>query len=254
MAFATFGNMDIPPRFSRLALAIGAEGISALQNVSVAFFGLGGVGSWAAESLVRSGVGRIALIDGDTICVTNINRQLPATMDRLGQSKADVLAERFRTINPEISIEVRHGMYAPGDSSHYGLERFTYLVDAIDSLDAKVDLLISAQAAGCRVFSSMGAGNKLDPTQIRIGDIWNTSIDPLAKRVRGKLRERGFAGHIPCVYSLEKPLTPLTHERPAEATAHPRRVINASVAHVTAAFGQYLAYMVMDDVLKQIPR
>lgn len=265
--------MSIAPQFSRLALMIGDEGVQALHATEVAIFGLGGVGSWAAESLVRSGIGKITLVDSDTVCITNVNRQLPATTRTVGRSKVLELAQRFKEIHPKIAVEPIHAIYAAGESEKFNLGRFDYVIDAIDSLKHKVDLLISAQAAGCTVFSSMGAGNKLDPTQIRIADIWDTQIDPLAKLVRGKLRERGFSGHIPCVFSLEKPRE-IRHTSARDGTHHcycsdmvkgaegqgleakdwcdSKHQINASVAHITATFGQFLASMVMNDVLKKI--
>jgi len=244
--------MPVSPQFSRLALMIGDEGVQALHATKVAFFGLGGVGSWAAESLVRSGIGNITLVDSDTVCITNVNRQLPATTATVGEVKVDVLARRFCEINPALQVESIHAMYAVGDAEKYELKRFDYIVDAIDSLKSKVDLILAAQAAGCTVFSSMGAGNKLDPTQIRIADIWDTQIDPMAKIVRGKLRDQGFTGHLQCVYSLEHPRVVIPAPTPASATATPKRHTNASVAHITATFGQFLASMVMNDVLKKI--
>lgn len=245
--------MNIPPSLSRLALLIGDENVSKLQSLRIAFFGLGGVGSWAAESLVRSGVGAITLVDSDAVCITNINRQLPATLPTVGQSKVQVLAKRFQEINPTLQVEAIQSMYAVGDGEKFQLERFDYVIDAIDSLDSKVDLILAAQSAGCLVFSSMGAGNKLDPSQIRIGDIWKTHTDPMAKAVRTKLRARGFSGSLPCVYSLEKPIPPREAPRPPEATATPRRITNASVAHITVTFGQFLASMVIQDLLNPNP-
>lgn len=265
--------MNTLPQFSRLALMIGDEGVAALHATEVAVFGLGGVGSWAAESLVRSGIGKITLVDSDTVCITNVNRQLPATTRTVGRSKVLELAQRFQEIHPRMSVEPVHAVYAAGDAEKFRLGRFDYVIDAIDSLTHKVDLLISAQAAGCKVFSSMGAGNKIDPTLIRIADIWDTQIDPLARLVRGKLRERKFSGSIPCVFSLEKPLA-IRHtsardgshrcycsdmvknagDTPLEAKdwCDSKHQINASIAHITATFGQYLASMVIRDVLARL--
>ncbi len=265
--------MAISPQFSRLALMIGDEGVEALHSTEIAVFGLGGVGSWAAESLVRSGVGKVTLVDSDTVCITNVNRQLPATTRTVGRSKVLELAQRFQEIHPKMTVEPIHSVYAAGDGEKFRLSRFDYVIDAIDSLTHKVDLIISAQAAGCTVFSSMGAGNKLDPTLIRIADIWDTSVDPLAKLVRGKLRERGFQGHLPCVFSLEKPRA-IRHTSARDGSHHcycsdivkgagdtpleakdwcdTKHQINASVAHITATFGQYLASMVLNDVLAKI--
>lgn len=265
--------MPVAPQFQRLALMIGEDALTALHATHVAVFGLGGVGSWAAESLVRSGVGKITLVDSDTVCITNVNRQLPATSKTVGRSKVQELANRFQEIHPRISVEPIHGVYAAGDAEKFDLKRFDYVIDAIDSLTHKVDLIISAQQAGCTVFSSMGAGNKMDPTQIRIADIWDTTICPLARLVRSKLRERDYSGHVPCVYSTEKPRE-IRHTSARDGThfcvcgdvvknssqpgleakdwCDSKMQINASVAHITATFGQFLASMVLNDVLKRI--
>lgn len=249
---ATLGPMnEIPPFLSRLASLVGDEAIEALRQSSVIVFGLGGVGSWAAESLARSGIGRISLVDSDTVCVTNINRQLPALHSTVGEAKAQVLAARLKDINPALEVEALYRSYAPGDGASFHLDTYDYVVDAIDSMDSKVDLIISAQAAGCKVFSSMGAGNKLDLSLIRLGDIWETAVDPMAKTVRVKLRARDFNAPLKCVYSLEKPISPRQGPPPPGATAHPRRFVNASAAHVTATFGQYLASLVIQDALSR---
>ncbi len=265
--------MPVGPQFQRLALMIGEDGLEAMHATEVAIFGLGGVGSWAAESLVRSGIGKVTLVDSDTVCITNVNRQLPATTRTVGRSKVQELANRFKEIHPKMTVNPIHSVYAAGDAEKFQLGKFDYVIDAIDSLTHKVDLIISAQAAGVTVFSSMGAGNKLDPTQIRIADIWDTKICPLARLVRNKLRERQFHGKVTCVYSTE-PARPIQHtsvrdgshfcvcgDQVKEATAagmeakdwcDSKMQINASVAHITATFGQYLASLVMNDVLRKV--
>lgn len=265
--------MAITPQFHRLALMLGDDGLEALHATEVAVFGIGGVGSWAAESLVRSGIGKITLVDSDTVCVTNINRQLQATTRNLGRSKVLEMASRLRDIHPRATIEPIHGVYEAAHKDEFHLERFDYVIDAIDSLTHKVDLIISATEAGATVFSSMGAGNKLDPTQIRVGNIWDTRMCPLAKLVRKKLRERGFSADCQCVYSLELP-QPIRHTSSRDGThkcicgdevkgegageldakdwCDSKAQINASISHITATFGQFLAGLVIQDVMKKL--
>ena len=265
--------MAISPQFHRLALMLGDDGIEALHATEVAIFGLGGVGSWCAESLVRSGVGKITLVDSDTVCVTNVNRQLQATTRNLGRSKVQEMANRLRDLHPKASIEPVHGIYEASRREDFHLERFDYVIDAIDSLAHKVDLIQAAQAAGATVFASMGAGNKMDPTQIRIASIWETKMGPLAKLVRKKLRAQGFTGDCQCVYSLE-PAHEIRHTSSRDGShqcicgdvvrddesgtleskdwCDSKMEINASVAHITATFGQFLAGMVIQDVMKKL--
>lgn len=267
--------MGVPAQFHRLALLAGELGIQALQSTAVAVFGVGGVGSWCAESLVRSGVGKITLVDSDTVCVTNINRQLQATTRNIGRSKVTEMAARLREINPRATIKEHYGVYEASAREEFNLAQYDFVVDAIDSLTHKVDLIISATAAGAMVFTSMGAGNKLDPTLIRMDSIWNTTICPLAKLVRKKLREREFAGDCRAVYSLEHP-QPIRHTSAREGSHYcvcagevkglpgpqekltpeakdwcdSKLQINASAVHITAIFGNYLAAMVIQECLR----
>jgi len=265
--------MPISPQFHRLALMLGDDGIEALHATEVAIFGLGGVGSWCAESLVRSGVGKITLVDSDTVCVTNVNRQLQATTRNLGRSKVQEMANRLHDLHPKATIETIHGVYEASKRDAFHLERFDYVIDAIDSLAHKVDLIMSAHAAGATVYTSMGAGNKLDPTQIRVGSLWESRICPLAKLVRKKLRAQGFTGDCQCVYSLE-PAQEIRHTSSRDGThqcvcgdtvrgdntgdlvskdwCDSKMEINASVSHITATFGQFLAGMVIQDVMKKL--
>jgi tRNA A37 threonylcarbamoyladenosine dehydratase len=252
---------------------LGDDGIEALHATDVAIFGLGGVGSWCAESLVRSGIGRITLVDSDTICVTNINRQLQATTKNLGRSKVMEMASRLRDIHPKATIEPIHGVYEASRREEFHLEKFDYVIDAIDSLSHKVDLIMAAHGAGATVYSSMGAGNKMDPSQIRIGSIWASKNCSLAKLVRKKLRERGFTGDCQCVYSLES-AQEIRHTSARDGShkcicadevrgddcgdlvakdwCDSKQEINASVSHIAATFGQFLAGMVVNDVMKKL--
>jgi len=263
--------MAISPQFHRLALMLGDDGIEALHATEVAIFGLGGVGSWCAESLIRSGIGKLTLVDSDTVCITNVNRQLQATTRNVGRSKVAEMANRLRDLHPKATIEVIHGVYSAENRDEFRLARFDYVIDAIDSLTHKVDLIMSATAAGCTVYSSMGAGNKMDPSQIRIADIWDTRQCALAKLVRKKLRDRGFEGHCQSVFSVEESWD-IRHTSAREGThqcicgdsvrgdeeqnkkdwCDTKAEINASVSHITATFGQFLAGMVINDVIKKL--
>jgi len=255
--------MEMLPQFHRIALMVGDEGLQALQSTHVAVFGVGGVGSWCAESLIRSGIGKLTIVDSDTVCITNVNRQLQATTRNVGRSKVHEIAERLRDINPQAEIEVIHGIYSPELRADFHLNRFDYVIDAIDSLSNKVDLVISASEAGCTVFSSMGAGNKMDPSQIRQGDIWKTQMCALAKAVRCKLRERNFTGKLTCVYSLESPQKTQTTSVRDGSDITVRDILdkewsqckaptNGSLVFITAIFGNFLASMVFHDVMEKL--
>lgn len=201
--------MAISPIFSRLNLLTGEHVLQALQSTSVIIFGVGGVGSWIADSLVRSGVHRLTLVDSDTVCITNVNRQLQATTKNVGESKVDELKKRLLELNPKASIDTKLEVYEVGDADKFNLSQYDFVIDAIDSIRSKVDLCMSAIEAGATLYSSMGAAYKLDPTQIQVASIWETRDDPLAKYVRKGLRQRNFKGDFKVVYSKES--IPLVH-------------------------------------------
>lgn len=194
--------------FSRTALLIGQEGIARLSRSKVAVFGLGGVGSFVVEGLARSGVGTLYLIDGDVVEESNINRQVHALTTTLGRAKAEVLAERVKQINPKAEVFPVWEKYRPGVKSCFWPRDVDYLVDAIDDVDAKVDLIVRAKNEGLPVISSMGMANRLDPLKLDLADISKTSCCPLAKIVRKKLKEKGVCSGVKAVYSREKPLLP----------------------------------------------
>ncbi|HSQ40981.1 MAG TPA: tRNA threonylcarbamoyladenosine dehydratase [Fibrobacteraceae bacterium] len=234
--------MTVPAYLQRLAQMVGEETLEALSALRVAVFGVGGVGSWTAEALVRSGVGHLTLVDDDVVQISNVNRQLQATLLSLGEPKVEALADRLRTINPELCLDVYQTRFRATHPEAFDLSYFNSVVDAIDSLDDKVGLIIAAHSAGAKVFSSMGAGNKMDPTQIQSGSIWETRVCPLAKAVRQKLRAQNFSGNAQCVYSLEEPCPRrFSLEGPDEGRAH------GSAVHITAVFGFYLAGMVIQN-------
>ncbi len=193
--------------FSRTRLLIGEEALKRLRESTVAIFGVGGVGGYVAEALVRSGVGGFDLIDNDTVSVSNLNRQIIATGQTVGRYKTDVMRERILSINPEARVEVHKCFYLPETSAAFDFSRYSYVVDAVDTVTAKIDIVLRAQAAGVPVISSMGAGNKLDPTRFQVADLYETSVCPLAKVMRRELKKRGVE-RLKVVYSTEEPIRP----------------------------------------------
>lgn len=264
--------MAVSPIFSRLNLLTGEDVLQALQSTSVIIFGVGGVGSWIADSLVRSGIHRLTLVDSDTVCITNVNRQLQATTKNVGQSKVEELKARLLELNPKATIETHLDVYEAGDGDKFQLGQYDFVIDAIDSIKSKVDLCISAIEAGATLYSSMGAAYKLDPTQIEVTSIWKTQDDPLAKHVRKGLRNRKFRGDFKVVYSKEN--LPLAHKtsvdegthqcfcpsfhtekeglEAAKDWCHSKAVIPGSAVHITASFGQHLAGLVIQDVYHKV--
>lgn len=191
-------------QFSRTELLLGTGGMAKLAASRVAIFGVGGVGGYAAEGLVRSGLGTIDLFDDDRICLTNLNRQIIATRSTVGQYKVDATAKRLLDINPQLRVETRRVFYMPDTAGEIDLRPYDYVVDAVDTVTAKLELIVRCNALGVKIISAMGAGNKLDPTKLQIADIYQTSMCPLARVMRHELRKRG----IPCLkvaYSTEPP-------------------------------------------------
>ena len=249
-------------RFSRTELLIGQAGLDKLKQSHVAIFGLGGVGSYAAEALCRSGIGRITIVDFDDICLTNLNRQLHAMSNTVGMAKADVMAERMRLINPEAEIISHRQFYDADNSIHLMAERYDYVLDAIDHITAKLHLLAICREREIPVIASMGAAAKLDPTRIKVADISETHTCGMARSVRKLLRQRGISSGIKTVFSTEE------HNPAAEAVANcqdncicpnkdeqrfscvHRRVILGSSAHIPGIFGLTMAGEVVRDLLK----
>jgi tRNA A37 threonylcarbamoyladenosine dehydratase len=251
----------VNPPFQRLALLTGADALDSLAKTRVIVFGLGGVGSWCAEALVRSGVGFIDIVDSDRICVTNINRQVEATSRTVGLSKAGTLKERLLEINPACAVNAMEEVFSRESAGRFDIARADYVIDAIDSLTFKLDLIETCSGAGVPFFSSMGMAQKLDPTRLRTADIWKTEGCPLARLVRQGLRKRGYSGHFTAVYSDEQ--LPLHEDGsvscgraaclcPAGDRGGPewcgtKKVINGSAVTVTAAAGLVLASLVIRD-------
>ena len=195
-------------QFSRTQLLLGQDGMDRLANARVAVFGVGGVGGFTVEALARSGVGAIDLIDDDKVCLTNINRQIIALRSTVGKYKVDVAAERLRDINQNIQVNTYKTFYMPDTAHQFDFSQYDYVVDAIDTITGKLELVMQAHKAGTPIICSMGAGNKLDPTAFRVVDIYKTSVDPLARVMRHELRKRGIK-KLKVVYSEEPPMRPV---------------------------------------------
>ena len=195
-------------QFSRTELIFGKEAMDQLAAARVAVFGIGGVGGYTVEALVRSGVGAVDLIDDDKVCLTNINRQIYATRKTVGRYKVDVAKERIAEINPQTKVRTFKTFYTPDTAEQFDFSEYDYIVDAIDTVTGKIALVMNARAAGTPIISSMGAGNKVDPTAFEVTDIYKTSVCPLAKVMRYELKRRGVK-KLKVVYSKEKPITPI---------------------------------------------
>ena len=247
----------MPDQFSRTQLLFGPEAMEKLRASRVAVFGIGGVGGYAVEALVRSGIGELDLIDDDRVCLTNLNRQLHATRKTIGQYKVDVAAERVREINPDCRIHTFRTFFLPDTRDQFDFSQYDYVIDAIDTVTGKLALIETAKAAGVPIICSMGAGNKTDPTAFRVADIYQTSVCPLARVIRSECRKRGVK-HLKVVYSTEQPVRPL--EDPAiSCRSHcvcppdtrkctVRRDIPGSTAFVPSVAGLIIAGEVVKDL------
>lgn len=236
-------------RFSRTELLLGREAMERLEKSRVAVFGVGGVGGYVVEALARSGVGSLDLIDNDTVSISNINRQIIATEKSIGKSKVEVIKERVLDINPEIIVRTYEMFYMPDTADQFDFTQYDYVVDAIDTVTGKIALVMQAKEAGVPIISSMGAGNKLDPTAFKVADIYKTSVCPLAKVMRKELKKRGVK-KLKVVYSEEKALTPQTPQgTQKEEPAPGRRQVPGSIAFVPSVAGLILAGEVVKDLI-----
>lgn len=244
--------------FSRTQLLLGEEAMIKLKNATVAVFGIGGVGSYTVEALARSGVGTLVLFDDDRVCLTNINRQLIATHGTLGKQKAEVMRDRILEINPTANVVTQICFYTPENADEFDLSQYTYIVDAIDTVSCKLELITRAEKAGVPIISCMGAGNKLDPTRFEVADIYSTSVCPLARVMRRELKARGVK-KLKVVYSKEPAMTPLDDMRiscRAHCVCPPgtkrkctvRRAIPGSISFVPPVAGLILAGEVIKDL------
>ena len=245
-------------QFSRTQLLLGEDTMEVLKNARVAVFGVGGVGGYVCEALVRSGVGTFDLIDDDKVCLTNINRQIIATRKTVGQYKVDVMKDRMLEINPDVKVNVYKCFFLPENADDFPFSEYDYVVDAVDTVTAKIELVMKCKEAGVPIISSMGAGNKLDPTAFEVADIYKTSVCPLAKVMRRELKKRGIR-KLKVVYSKEKALTPIDDTAnscrshcicpPGSArTCTQRRQIPGSTAFVPSVVGLIIAGEVIKDL------
>ncbi len=230
---------------SRSEMLFGEEGLAKLQKTRIAVFGVGGVGGYAVEALARSGVGALELIDSDTVSLSNLNRQIIATWDTLGQYKVDAAKARVLSINPQAKVETHRIFFLPETAERFDFGAYDYVIDAIDTVSAKLALAERTYAAGTPIISAMGAGNKLDPTAFEVADIYETSICPLARVMRTELRKRGIP-RLKVVYSKELPIRP----RP-DAAQEGRKRVPGSCAFVPAAAGLILAGEVVKDIVSR---
>lgn len=247
-------------QFSRTALLLGEEGLARLKQARVAVFGIGGVGSYTAEALVRSGLGAIELIDDDKVCITNLNRQLLATRSTVGQMKVEAMKARLLDINPNLEVISRACFFMPDTAADFDFSRYSYVVDAIDTVIAKITLVEKCHAAGVPIISCMGAGNKLDPTRFEVADLFATSVCPLAKVMRKELRARNIPA-LKVVYSKEEPIPPrddLRNSCAVNCVCPPgttrkctaRRQIPGSVSFVPSVAGLIIAGEVVKDLVR----
>lgn len=245
-------------QFSRTELLFGADAMQILADSRVAVFGIGGVGGFTAEALVRTGIGAIDIIDDDKICLTNINRQIFATHKTIGLQKTDAAEERLLDINPNVKITKHNVFYTPETANDFDFTQYDYIVDAIDTVTGKLALAENAQKAGVPIISSMGAGNKLDPTAFKVADISKTSVCPLAKTMRRECKKRGI-NHLKCVYSEEPAMTPIDDDQNSckhhcicppdtKRNCTIRRQVPGSTAFVPSVVGLIIAGEVIKDL------
>ncbi len=232
--------MDI---FSRTELLIGADGMERLKNARVAVFGIGGVGGYVCEMLVRSGIYNISLFDSDTVSTTNRNRQIIALESTTGKPKVEVMRDRILDINPDAKVTINNVFYTPENADDYPISEYDYIADCIDTVSSKIELIVRAKQAGVKIISAMGAGNKLDPTRFEVADIYKTSVCPLARTMRYELRKRGIKS-LKTVYSKEEPRKPLGNIDDESFGRH----IPASVAFAPAAMGIVMASEIIREL------
>lgn len=241
-------------QFSRTELLLGTKAMEKLAGARVAVFGIGGVGGYTVEALVRSGIGEIDLIDSDTVSLTNLNRQIIATKSSIGKYKVDVMQDRIMDISPDVKVHVHKCFYLPETKDEFDFSQYDYVVDAVDTVTAKLQIVEEAEAAGVPVISSMGAGNKLDPTAFQVADIYKTSVCPLAKVMRRELKKRGIK-KLKVVYSQELPVMPdpellRSYSEETSSMAPQKRSVPGSVAFVPSVAGLILAGEVIRDLAK----
>ncbi len=240
--------------FSRVEILLGGDAVEALSHKRVAVFGIGGVGGFAVEALARTGIGTLHLIDRDTVSMTNLNRQIIALHSTIGKYKTEVMRDRILDINPRAKVYVHNCFFLPENADEFDFTRYDYVLDAVDTVTAKLEIVMRAKQSGIPVISCMGAGNKLDPTAFRVADIYETSVCPLAKVMRRELKKRGVR-ELKVVYSQEKPAAGggeagRDSGEGIETEAH-NRLLVGSVAYVPSVAGLVMASEVICDLLKE---
>ena len=248
-------------QFSRTELLLGKEAMNRLEDARVAVFGIGGVGGYVCEALVRSGVGKFDLIDDDKVCLTNLNRQIIATRKTVGKYKTDVMKDRILEINPKAEVNIHNCFFLPDTADEFPFEEYDYVVDAVDTVTAKIALVMKCKELNVPIISSMGAGNKLDASAFRVADIYKTKVCPLAKVMRRELKKRGVK-KLKVVYSTESPVKPLENMENScktgcvcpPGTTHKctdRRAIPGSISFVPSVAGLILAGEVIKDLIAE---
>ncbi|MBR1856120.1 MAG: tRNA threonylcarbamoyladenosine dehydratase [Oribacterium sp.] len=246
--------------FIRTEILLGREAVEKLKNKKVIVFGVGGVGGYVCEVLARTGVGAIDLVDNDTVNESNINRQIIATRKTIGKYKVDVMAERINDINPGCRVKTHRMFFLPENSHEFDFREYDYVVDAVDTVTAKIQIIAACNEAGTPVLSSMGAGNKLDPTKFQVADIYKTSVDPLARVMRRELKKRGIR-KLKVVFSTELPVIPKKNveKTPEEQEYHAssesasgafKKAVPGSVAFVPSVAGMIIGGEVIKDLIK----
>ncbi|WP_026490725.1 tRNA threonylcarbamoyladenosine dehydratase [Butyrivibrio sp. XPD2002] len=239
--------------FSRTGLLLGEDAIEKLHNSHVAIFGIGGVGGYVCEALVRSGIGSFDLIDSDTVAESNLNRQIIALKTTIGKYKTEVMKERMHAINPDVKVNIHNCFYLPENADDFDFNKYDYVVDAVDTVTAKLEIIMRAKECGTPVISAMGAGNKLDPSRFRVTDIYKTSVCPLCKVMRRELKKRNIR-KLKVVFSDEEPIKPAVRAEDAaelKASGSSRRSTPGSTAFTPAACGLVIASEVVKDLLKE---
>ena len=236
-------------QFSRTTRILGENTIKILSDKHIAIFGLGGVGGYVAEALVRSGIGKFDLIDHDKIDITNLNRQIIATHKTIGRDKAEVMRERMLDINPAAEITIHPCFFLPENAADFEFKKYDYVVDAVDTVTAKIELVLRAREAGVPIISSMGTGNKRNPAMLEVADLYKTSVCPLARVMRRELKKRGVE-ELKVVYSREESLKPKETESTEKDTSRDERAIPGSTAFVPPAAGLLIASEVVKDLIQ----
>lgn len=240
--------------FNRTELLLGKDAMESICQKHVIIFGVGGVGSWCAECLVREGIMHLTLVDSDVVCITNCNRQLMATSKTVGQPKVEALRNRLLEINPDVNIITMQKRYSEENKDEFEWETYDYVIDAIDSLKDKISLILQVTKSGIKLFSSMGAALRLDPSMVKVSEFWKIKGDPLTAAMRSSMRrhklfpERKFL----CVHSEEQPLPNLGKAFQDDSQSFGKVQTNGSLAHITAIFGMTLAGLVVQDIVKSL--